>query len=329
VAESIYDAAVDPERPNNPHAIALQLVGEGKRVLELGSAAGHVTRALVARANEVVCVELDAEAAMGTDGVAQRTIVTDLDWMDLPARLGDERFEVVLAGDVLEHTREPGLLLRLIRGLLSDGGYVVASLPNVAHGDVRLMLLDGRFEYHDLGLLDRTHLRFFTKATLRDTFAEAGYRISQHFTVTAPLGGTELGVDLATFPQEVVKRIADDPESIVYQYVVRADPLQPSPDYGVATPPFVTPDADVARLTHQLNAMRRQLAERVAELSAELRSSEHLAAERAGAIEHLEGALRSAEDSAAARAGAIAHLEGRVNELEAATRRRWWRRRRS
>ena len=101
--ESVYESLVDPLRPNDAHGISLQLVGEGKNVLELGAASGHVTKALKELGNSVTSVERDGRFAEDLSIFADEVIITDLDWLDLRDRLAGKKFDVVLAGDVLEH----------------------------------------------------------------------------------------------------------------------------------------------------------------------------------------------------------------------------------
>jgi hypothetical protein len=86
-------------------------------------------------------------------------------------------FDVVLLADVLEHLVQPFEVLRMARSFLRSAGGVVASLPNIAHWTVRWNLLRGRFDYQPLGIMDATHLRWFTARSLHRLFAQAGYRI--------------------------------------------------------------------------------------------------------------------------------------------------------
>ena len=129
--ESIYEAHVDPESPNHAHGIALQLVGTGQRVLELGAAGGHVTRALKARGNTVTAVELDAQFEDTLSAAADEVIMTNLDWLDLSQKLRGQKFDVILAGDVLEHCVHPELVVFQFHELLADNGKLIVSLPNV------------------------------------------------------------------------------------------------------------------------------------------------------------------------------------------------------
>ena len=89
-------------------------------------------------------------------------------------------FDVVVFADVLEHLVDPAAALELARSLLAPGGCVVASVPNVAHWSVRLDLLRGRFDYRELGIMDATHLRWFTAENLKRVFRSAGLEVEQY-----------------------------------------------------------------------------------------------------------------------------------------------------
>jgi 2-polyprenyl-3-methyl-5-hydroxy-6-metoxy-1,4-benzoquinol methylase/regulator of replication initiation timing len=222
--ESIYESQVDPLRPNDAHGISLQLVGQGKTVLELGAASGHVTKALKALNNTVTAVERDARFSKNLSEIADDVIITDLDWLDLRERLSGKKFEVVLAGDVLEHCSKPELVLLQIHDLLTPDGYVVISLPNIAHGDVRLSLLTGTFDYSDTGLLDRTHLRFFTRSSIHTFLSQSHFQVDAIFGSTASIGTTEFGPPKAGVPAEAIEFVQKDPDALVYQFIVKALP---------------------------------------------------------------------------------------------------------
>ena len=125
-------------------------------------------------------------------------------------------------GDVLEHLRDPLAALRVAVRHLNPSGYVALSVPNIAHGDVRMALLLGAFPYGDTGLLDRTHIRFFTGSSLEELIREAGLVLAETRRVVAPLFGTELGVTHDSVDQSTIDVIRDDPEAETYQFVVKA-----------------------------------------------------------------------------------------------------------
>lgn len=222
--ESIYNSQVDPQRPNDAHGISLQLVGQGKNVLELGAAAGHVTKALKSLHNTVTAVERDGRFRDQLAELADEVIITDLDWLDLRDRLIGRKFDVVLAGDVLEHCSKPELVLLQLHDLLNPGGYVVISLPNIAHADVRLALLSGEFNYSDTGLLDRTHVRFFTRSSIESFLTQNDFEMSEIFASTASIGTTEFGPPRTDIPIEAINFVQQDRDAMVYQYIVKATP---------------------------------------------------------------------------------------------------------
>lgn len=94
-----------------------------------------------------------------------------------PRPFGDQTFDYILFSDVLEHLREPAAALRAAADTLAPGGTVLASIPNIQHYSVVNDLLHGRFSYADAGILDRTHLRFFTRTGVEELFAACGLTI--------------------------------------------------------------------------------------------------------------------------------------------------------
>ena len=252
---SVYERNVDPLRPNDAHGISLQMVGRQKRVLELGAASGHVTKALKSLGNHVVAVERDGRFLDELTQVADQVHITDLDWLDLRNLLTEQRFDVILAGDVLEHCTRPDLVLLQCHSLLAAGGYVVVSLPNIAHADVRLALLTGKFEYRPTGLLDQTHLRFFTRATIEKFVAENGFGIDEIHASTTPLGTTEFGPPDTNIPRETIEFVQNDRDSSVYQYVLKIRPVSTPPVHDVAQPRELTQERLLAELSLAQDAL--------------------------------------------------------------------------
>ncbi len=216
-----YEVPVDPHAENNAHAFALQMVGSDRRVLELGCATGHVTQRLVEAGNTVVGAEFDPDAAARAEQVAQRVHVVDLD-RDRISSLETEPVDVILAGDVLEHLRDPLAALVDAMTLLAPDGDVVVSVPNAVHGDVRLHVLEGRVEYLDDGLLDQTHLRWFTRDSLRAFLDDAGLVPVEVRRVKLAMGESNVASDPALHSRATVDFVRSDPEHDTFQFVVRA-----------------------------------------------------------------------------------------------------------
>jgi len=297
----IYETTVDPEADQNSHAFALDLVGYNKHVLEVGCATGYFTKVLHERGCTVVGIELDADAAAVADKWAERVVVGDLDAGELWAELDGEQFDAVTFGDVLEHLRDPLGTLRAAVRHLKPSGMVVISVPNIAHGDVRLSLLDGRFTYNDTGLLDRTHVHFFTKASLYAMIRQAGLVLIETRRVAMPLFHSELGVRRDEFPQSTVNAILEDPEAETYQFVVKA-----VPDNGTRS--MTTLAQQVIDLSDEAHAE----VVRTALLHKQLRDAE----QEIGALHSARRDQERARHALAAARGEIAELQRRVAEVE-------------
>ncbi len=137
-------------------------------------------------------------------------------------------FDVVVCADVLEHLEDPAAVLARVRRWLSPGGVLFVSLPNVANVAVRFALLAGRFEYAEAGILDRTHLRFFTRRSARRLVEGTGFRIRRLRATPIP---AELAIPLLRrAPLRAATRAfcsataALWPTLFGYQFVIEAEP---------------------------------------------------------------------------------------------------------
>ncbi len=209
------------------HALLLDWVGFNKAVLEIGCNTGYLSNVMQQRGCRVTGVDIDAGAAELARPFCQRLIVGDIERLDWKAVLGDERFDVILFGDVLEHTRTPAGILQSLAGYMTPTGCIVASLPNIAHGSIRLSLLLGRFEYAPLGILDETHLRFYTGETARQMLSTGGFRVTEMAAVHAPVSPDLIDEVRRRYPQIGAQWISDvlsQEEAAAFQYVFRAEP---------------------------------------------------------------------------------------------------------
>jgi SAM-dependent methyltransferase len=126
---------------------------------------------------------------VGTDQSEPRYPLDEFYLANLTAELplpADRRFDVVLLADVLEHVPDPGQLLERARRRIDLGGTLLVSLPNAVHWSVRANVLFGKFDYTNKGLLDRGHLRFFTRSTATRLFEDAGLVVLSHRTTPIP-----------------------------------------------------------------------------------------------------------------------------------------------
>jgi len=205
------------EHAESGHAKLLALVGDGKRVLDVGCSSGYLARPLVANGCTVIGIEFDSAAAEEARSVCDDVLVGDVETMELPFSEGS--FDVVLCGDLIEHLRDPDAFLARARPLLHADGRLVLTTPNVANWSMRLGLLAGRWRYTERGILDRTHTHLFTRKTLVETLGRAGYRVDVlDFTVPLPVFRTATTERTA----HAVGRLR--PSLFAYQFVVAATP---------------------------------------------------------------------------------------------------------
>jgi O-antigen biosynthesis protein len=219
---SKYETRIDLEDENSSCTLIVELVGHGKRVLDVGCASGDVARVLAEHGCEVTGIEVDPEAARQAQKHCERIITGDVEFLELAAELGEETFDVLLFGDVLEHLKNPLRTLKNLRPFLRPEGYTVASIPNVAHGSVRLALMQGKFPYSQLGLLDTTHLRFFTRESVERLFGDAGFLITELKRTLRGIFDTEIEVDREPISEEVLRLLQKDSEVSTYQFVLKA-----------------------------------------------------------------------------------------------------------
>jgi len=243
---------------NSAPARMLRLIGQNKCVLEIGCATGSQTRLM---RDELGCnvtgVEINAAAAEGARPYCQQLIVGNIEELDLKGLLGDARFDVITFGDVLEHLRNPQLVLEKVKPFLADAGYIVASVPNIAHASVVFEMCHGRFDYRPTGLLDDTHIHFFTKRSITRTFEDAGFLVVKLTRSEVRPEHTEFKTRAACREQQELLDYLyqNNAESLTYQFVIQATPV---------TVDSISP----------VSSMAQAAAERISELETRLGTSE-------------------------------------------------------
>lgn len=149
-----------------------------RHVLELGSGEGALAAAYRERNPKAryTAIEMHEPSAAKAAEVVDRLINADFETMSDDELTGGTLFDVIVMGDVLEHFSDPDAVLRRLHRLLAPDGHLAISVPNVSHWSALFHLINGRWPSQDSGLFDRTHLRFFTLESLRDTLEGAGFR---------------------------------------------------------------------------------------------------------------------------------------------------------
>lgn len=170
--------------PYGAHQLVIRKLAGARVILDAGCSAGTIARALVAGGAVVDGIEFDPVAAAQARAVCRTLLVGDLESMELP--LAEGAYDAIVLADVIEHLRGSEAVMARLRPLLRPGGRLVISTPNIANWSMRLLHLLGRWDYRERGIMDRTHVRFFTRRTLRRAVEEAGYRVVE-MDVTVPL----------------------------------------------------------------------------------------------------------------------------------------------
>jgi len=230
---SRYETAIDLDNPNNSQTQLISLVGRDQNVLDVGCAAGDTAEMLIERGCRVSGVDIDAAAAEPAREVLDELVIADIDRSPLTEHFKAETFDAIIFGDVLEHLVDPWAALRDATTLLRPGGRVLVSIPNVAHAAVRLSLLGGRWDYTQTGLLDRTHLRFFTLDGVCELMESSDLTIEVlRSTVLDPMAVQEIAVHADLLPPTLVEWVRHQPRALDYQYIVVARLLAPGERRG-------------------------------------------------------------------------------------------------
>ena len=213
------------------HRILLDLIRRhaprGGTLLDLGAAGGELGAAIRDHFDRTIGFEYNVDCVGQLQGRFDSIVVADLERVrQLPRGV-----DAIVLADVLEHLRSPARALDLVREALTDDGHVFISVPNIANITVRLGLLCGIFEYHDRGILDFSHLRFFTLRPIRREIENAGFRI-------VALRGSSVPVRLiiGRWTPEFLLRIGERlltwitrvwRSLFAYQIIVVAEPARP------------------------------------------------------------------------------------------------------
>lgn len=221
-----YHLDIDIEN-NTSGSIILRYIKPNSRVLEFGPASGYMTRYMTERLGcQVWCVELDEEMAQIAAAYCQKMIVADIETEEWLQELDGQFFDHIIFADVLEHLREPQQALAKIRAFLGAGGTLFTSIPNVGHNAVIMQLLQDHFRYHPTGILDDTHIRFFTRESIENLLHDVRFIPIKWLGVWAEPQYTEFQEDYHAFPETVQAYLQRRPHAEVYQYITISKRLE-------------------------------------------------------------------------------------------------------
>jgi len=154
------------------------------KILDVGTASGYLGKIWRSSGHYVAGIEFDAATAEKARQYYDTFQVADVESFAFPYR---QEFDYIVFADVLEHLRDPAAVLRRCIPALKETGKIIISVPNIANWVIRLGLLFGKFDYMDRGILDRTHLRFFTMRSLKQLTSEVSCEVLDAIPTPLPV----------------------------------------------------------------------------------------------------------------------------------------------
>jgi 2-polyprenyl-3-methyl-5-hydroxy-6-metoxy-1,4-benzoquinol methylase len=217
---------VRDEDQNTPWFKILHWMDSNQDVLDVGCSSGYFGEHIIKqRESRVWGLEFNPEDAKKAEERGYQAVYTgDLDHFDWSS-LGTLRFDSIIFADVLEHVKDPLDVLKHVKAFLKPGGHIFASIPNIAHISVRVELMEGNFDYEDLGILDNTHLRFFTPKTVIELFNKAGLEVVFRDATTSDVSDGQIKSHLAKLglkPEAAFDTLLHSTEARTFQHVVGA-----------------------------------------------------------------------------------------------------------
>ena len=210
-------------KENDSLSMLLEYIEPGTTVLEFGCANGRMTKYMQEVLNcQVYIVEYEKDAYEDALAFAAGGLCSDImkfEW----ETFFDVKFDYVVFADVLEHLPDPNSVLKATKTVLKDEGKLLVSVPNIGHNDIIIKLIQETFEYTKIGLLDDTHIHFFSLNGLEENFNDSGYIVEQLKYTTIPTGNTEQFWNAECNVDRVVKNALNErPSGEIYQFIICA-----------------------------------------------------------------------------------------------------------
>lgn len=216
----IYKVELNLTEKNDVRVIAYDYVTENSTTMDVGCACGDFGELLKHKKCNVYGMEYDAGSVdiASNTGVYKKIHQVDLNKFRIenyPQYL--HFFDSIAFLDVLEHTLEPEKVLFYFSSFLKDGGHFIISLPNISFCDIKVDILNNDFTYTDTGILDRTHIKFYTYKSISEMMTRLNVEISECKPKVAYFSRSCINL-----PSSIIRYIKKDPHSFVYQYVLKA-----------------------------------------------------------------------------------------------------------
>lgn len=223
----LYKVEINPNNTNTSHSKIINMIENNTKVLDVGCAYGDLGEYLSNNKNctmfGIECDQQSVEFARNRN-IYQDIFHIDLNNLDSVNKALDhykDYFDYIICGDVLEHLYNPLSVLNNLKQYLNNDGFFVVSLPNIAHGGVKLNILKNKFNYTECGLIDKTHIRFFTFESIQKLIADANFEVMGFDYVLMPFENHLEKALLNDHLPEIVDYIKKTDESFIYQYIFK------------------------------------------------------------------------------------------------------------
>ncbi len=211
--------------PYEAHMMVFERIKPNSKILDLGCASGYFAKELLKKNCRVWGMDADKEAVQEAKKYCVEVKVADLDELS-PERnpfghLPGVKFDYILLLDVLEHLKNPEKLLKLLKKYLKKDGEIIVSVPNIAFISLRLSHMAGKFDYQKTGIMDESHLHFYTKKTLIDLITKCGLKIIDFDAASGFSQITLIGKYFNSVPKYWQYRITKlFPALLGYQFII-------------------------------------------------------------------------------------------------------------
>ena len=164
---------------HSSHDKIISLVKPNSKVLDVGCASGYIAYLLKNKNCQVTGIDIDEKYLEEAKNHCESVHLLDISKMSKEGKKIKGIFDVIILGDILEHTSHPHEILINLKENLKDEGIMIISVPNIVNLYARIKIISGNFDYEDKGIFDRTHLRFFTIKSLKKLVNKCGFEIKR------------------------------------------------------------------------------------------------------------------------------------------------------
>lgn len=218
-----YNYSLDLNSQNS-NSLIVKHITAGTEILEFGPAFGRLTRYLQVELDCTVdIVELDEESGNAAAAFARKACIGEkkgnIENYFWESYLSQQTYDYIIFADVLEHLHHPETVLEKCRKFLKKNGQILCAVPNIAHSSIIISLWNNDFNYNDVGLLDNTHIHFFTRKSFAKMAVRSGYHVLSIEEVDSPVGTNEIPWSYDSVPLHVSTELKFRPDGEAYEYV--------------------------------------------------------------------------------------------------------------